>query len=100
MDINSLNGSTAYTNIPNGSPPVDNTRLPEQNAEASSINRNTETSQGTPKAFEVTLSPEARDRLAAEAATAPTSTPQPLDNQINQNMESAVKASRIVNIVA
>ncbi|WP_300459241.1 hypothetical protein [Desulfobacula sp.] len=100
MDINSLNGSTTYTNIPNGTPPVDNTRLPEQNAEASSIDLNTDTSPGVPKAFEVTLSREALDRLAAEPATTPTSTPQPLDNPINQNMEPAVKASQIVNIVA
>lgn len=100
MDINSLNGSSAYTNIPNGSPPVENTRLQEQNTEASITDRNAETSTGAPKAFEVTLSPEALDRQAAESAAAPTSTPQPLDNQINQNMEPAVTANRIVNIVA
>ena len=100
MDINSLNGSMAYTNIPNASPPVDNTLVQEQNTEASSIDRNTETSPGASKAFEVTLSREARDRQAAEPASTPTSTPQPLDNQTNQNMEPAVKASRIMNIVA
>ncbi|MCP3872227.1 MAG: hypothetical protein GY699_03610 [Desulfobacteraceae bacterium] len=105
MDINSSQGANAYTSAPNATPPVDNTQLREQNVEASRTELNTENTAAAQRAFEVTITQEAQNRLAADAAlrnqeavneTQATST----ENQTNQNAVPPAEANQIVNIVA
>lgn len=101
MDINSLQGATAYTNVPNTTPQVDKTVLPSQNPETSTADLNTENATNGQNAFEVNITQEAQDRLAAETSedqtNIQTTTP---DDQNNQNPKPAHETNRIVNIVA
>ncbi|MBU1340738.1 MAG: hypothetical protein KKE44_24305 [Proteobacteria bacterium] len=101
MEINSLQGAAAYANVPNATPPVDNTRLREQNVEASRTDLNTENTQAAQQAFEVTLTREAQDRLAAQKAEASNAAQtQPPENQNNGTIAQTYETSQIVNIVA
>ncbi len=101
MDINSLQGVAAYTNVPNTTPQIDKTILPSQNPETSTADLNTENASNGQNAFEVNITQEAQDRLAAEKTEAQikkqTTTP---DDQSNQNPRPAHGANRIVDIVA
>ena len=92
MEINSLQGATAYTNVPNTTPQVDKTVLPSQNPETSTVNLNTEKATNGQNAFEVSITQEAQDKLAAQ-----TTTP---EDQSNQTRKPALETNRIVNIVA
>lgn len=106
MNINSLQGVHAYTNAPNATPPINNT-LRTQNVEASRTDLTTENTTAAREAFEVNITQEAQDRLAAQTAEAPeipeapeetqTTTP---ENQTNQTIATAREESQIVNIVA
>ena len=101
MDINSLQGANAYTNVPEATPPVDNTLLRNQNVEASRTDLREESTNAAQKAFEVSITQEAQDRLAAEAAEKPTETRTATpENQNNQDIVPAHEVSQIVNIVA
>ncbi len=104
MDINSLQGSTAYTNAPNAAPPVDNTKPQDQNIERDRTNANEKNTSDSPKAFEVSLTREAQKKMGAETTKAETTQAQtafqPLENKPSQNMAQVYETSRIVNIVA
>lgn len=99
MDINSLNGANAYSNIPASTPQVDNTQLREQNREAA---RSALESQNQAKqAFEVSITQEAREKLAAQS----TENTQKAQNEAsgNANAKNTIpshSASQIVYIVA
>lgn len=99
MDINSLNGVNAYSNIPGSTPPVDNTQLREQNREAARLAL--ESQNQAKQAFEVSITQEAREKLAAQS----TENTQQAQNEISDNVNAkntmpAHSASQIVNIVA
>ncbi|MCD4674460.1 MAG: hypothetical protein K8S18_00480 [Desulfobacula sp.] len=101
MDINSLQGANAYTSVPNATPPVENTQLRDQNLEASKTDLREESANAAQKAFEVNITRQAQDKLAAEATeeSVETQTTTP-ENQTNQNIIPAHERSQIVNIVA
>ncbi|NOX35509.1 MAG: hypothetical protein GXP56_17565 [Deltaproteobacteria bacterium] len=100
MDINSLQGASAYANTPNTTFPVNNT-LQDQNLEASKTDLNTQSTNAAQKAFEVSITREAQDRLATETSEKPAETQASApENQTEQNIASAQKQSQIVNIVA
>ncbi len=107
MNINSVQGANAYTNIQNTTPPVDSAKLREQNLEVSRTEQNKENTTAAQQAFEVTITQEAQ-QLSAKNNEAPVQkAAQPIEdqttkNQANQNPEpeSVHEASQIVNIVA
>ncbi|MBU1196661.1 MAG: hypothetical protein KKE62_10355 [Proteobacteria bacterium] len=99
MDINSLNGANAYSNIPGSAPQVDNTQLREQNREAAGSDL--ESQNRATRAFEVSITQEARAKLAAQT----TENTQQAQNEASgsantRNTMPAHSASQIVNIVA
>ncbi len=120
MDINSVQGPAAYANTLNTTPPVENTQTRDQNVEASGATLDSQTRQAAQQAFEVNITPEARDRLAQEtqarepaeqiepletAETAPQEPPQPVENrpvedQARENPAPAQGPDTLVNIVA
>ncbi|SDU04933.1 hypothetical protein [Desulfobacula phenolica] len=104
MNINSLQGSAAYTNTLNAAPPVDNTKPEDQNTELDGTNPNKKETGASSKAFEVSITQEAQKKMATETIPADTTqaqtAPQPLENKQGQNMAQAYERSRIVNIVA
>ncbi len=111
MDINSLQGSAAYANVPNANPPVENTTARDQNLETPEAPLTTETTSDPKKAFEVTITQEAQDRLNSERAAAEASAQQaseqvapaqaePAEDQKDQNNPPAQGSGPIVNIVA
>jgi len=101
MDINSLQGANAYTNVSNATPPVDNTLLRDQNLEASQADLSTENTRAAQSAFEVDITQEAQNRLAAQSNEEPVETQATTpEDQTNQNIAQAHELSRIVNIVA
>ncbi len=113
MEINSLNGAGAYANTPNSAPPVDNTRQNQTDDALQNTINPGNTGNGS-QAFEVTITREARDRLAAETDTqvpaAPaetqgaTMTPEPQDPNDASAREAgrgnSQETNQIVNIVA
>ncbi len=99
MDISNINGSNAYTANKSATPPVDNSLLENQNREAAKADLNQETSRAAQQAFEVNITQEAQDRLAAEATPPPAQAatdkaPEP------QSPAATQEARQIVNIVA
>ena len=101
MDINSLYGATAYTNVPKATPPVDNTQVQNQNLDVSRTDLSQESAGATQKAFEVTITPEAQDRMATATTQEPAETQTPIpENQNNQSIPPAQEATRLINIVA
>ena len=103
MDINNINASTAYTTHESVKPSVDSTLLKDQNQET----QNSDINPGTARqqAFEVNITQEAQDLLAAEATQPAIKTPLS-DNTSNdgsgqsQSPAAAQEARKIVNIVA
>jgi hypothetical protein len=77
MDINSLQGSAAYANTLNATPPVENTQTREQNLAASTARLDEQTTRAAQQAFEVNITQEARDRLARETEENPVEEPAP-----------------------
>ncbi len=96
-----MQGAKAYANPPGTTPPVNNMQVQDQNLETTKTDINSENVTTTKKAFEVSITPEARDILAAqvskEAAETQTKTP---EEQTARDSEPAHKKSQIVNIVA
>jgi len=101
MDINSLKGISAYTDTRNTTPPVDQAQLQTQTLEASKAAQAKENTNAAQKAFEVSLTEEARDRMASQASQEKlkTQSSAPVD-QGGQGVAKAYETSRIVNIVA
>ncbi len=101
MEINNLQGAQAYTNPPGTTPPVDNVQVQDQNLETPRTDIKPEDTNTAPKAFEVSITQEAQDILAAQAAREPaetkTTTP---EDQTAKNIEPAPENSQIMNIVA
>lgn len=101
MDINSLQGASAYINASSSVPSVDNAQLRDQNLEASRTDLNAESISAAQKAFEVTITREAQDRQAAETTNAAEETQTAASESQNTQASAAVqKTSQIVNIVA
>lgn len=101
MDINNLRGASAYMNPPAPTPPVDQTMLQNQNLEASKAELTKETAVAAQKAFEVTITEEALEKMASEkkSETAEIQSAPPPD-QSAQTVAKAYETSQIVNIVA
>ncbi len=97
MDISNINASNAHTTHESAKPPVDSSLLKAQNQEAPETNQSRETSRR--QAFEVNITQEAQDLLAAQAAEPSRETPLS-DNGSGQNQSTAQAARQIVNIVA
>ena len=97
-----MQGVNAYTNTPDTTPQVDNRELSNQNLEASRTDLNTENTNAAQKAFEVSITKEAQDKMAAQAAEdlLQTQTTTPEDQQTAQDIVPAHENSQIVNIVA
>ncbi len=98
MDINNINGSNAYTANKSATPPVDNSLLENQNREAAKADLNQETSRAAQQAFEVNITQEAQDLLAAEAP--PTQAASDKEPEQDQSPAATQEARQIVNIVA
>lgn len=99
MNINSLNGVNAYSNIPASTPPVDNSQLQEQNREASRSELDYQAR--TKQAFEVSITEEARQRLAAQnAENSRQARSEEIDSKDRNTIVPSQNASQIVNIVA
>ena len=97
MDIKSSQAAGAYTTPPATTPPADNTLLKTRTEQAPG----TETTPDSQRAFEVTLTPEAQTRLAADATQASAKTqPAMPENKDGQNTASAHQARQLVDIVA
>jgi hypothetical protein len=65
MDISNIQGFSAYTANKSATPPVDNTLAQNQNKDAAQTTLNQESAQAAQQAFEVNITPEARDLMAA-----------------------------------
>ncbi|OGR21158.1 MAG: hypothetical protein A3J85_01235 [Desulfobacula sp. RIFOXYA12_FULL_46_16] len=101
MDINSLNGVSAYTNTQNTTPPVDQTLLQNQTREVSKTDPAKENANASQKAFEVNISEKAQEKMAFEANQEKLKTQSaPSVNQGGQSVAKAYETSRIVNIIA
>ncbi len=101
MEITNSQGSAAYANAPGTTPPVDNTLLQDQNRKASQADLNTDSTAAAQKAFEVNISPEARNRLSVQGTEEPAQTQAAApEDQTNQTIAQAHEQSQIVNIVA
>lgn len=100
MDINSIQGANAYQNTQSTPPPVDDTQLREQNVEAS--RSELDTRREASRAFEVSLTQEARDLLAAEENDRATEPAESTTSEAaaNEPVVPTQDASQIVNIVA
>lgn len=103
MDISNINASKAYTTNESAKPPADSPLLKNQNQATPEANLNQDTARQ--QAFEVTITQEAQDRLAAEATQPYIKTPVS-DNDSGdgsdqrQSPAAAQEARQIVNIVA
>ncbi len=100
MDINSLQGTTAYTNTPGTTRRIDNAELREQNVKAAKTDLKTEDANAAQKAFEVSITEKARERQASEEAKEAREAKAEAEMQNNRNTEQAHETSQIVNIVA
>ncbi|MCP4670921.1 MAG: hypothetical protein GY857_06415 [Desulfobacula sp.] len=101
MEINNMQGANAYTTSPGATPPVDNMQAQNKDLEASRTDINPENTDTSKKAFEVSITQEAQDLLAAQATREPaeTQTKTPED-QTTEEIEPTPENSRIMNIVA
>ncbi len=100
MEINSSNGINAYANVPHTTPSTDNSQLRQENTEASRSDIDPQSS--ATQAFEVSITQEAQDRLAAEntqETEQAQAAAQPEDNT-NEPAAPAQNTSPVVNIVA
>ena len=98
MEMNNMQGINAYTNPPATTPQVDNTQLRDPNRAASNSDLNMENTNAAQKAFEVSITEDAK-RLAAQASEKSTQTTTPED-QAAQNIVPAQVKSQIMDIVA
>ncbi len=100
MDISNINGSNAYTENKSATPPVDNSLLENQNREAAKADLNQETSRAAQQAFEVNITQEAQDLLAAEATPPAAQAASDKKPEPDQSPAATQEARQIVNIVA
>ena len=106
MEINSLQGATAYINAAASAPPADTTRVQDQNIQAANTELDTRETSAVRDAFNVTLSREAQNlqdenTVEQEAPAEPLETaPAPEPETENEQAASTYEASQIVNIVA
>ncbi len=105
MNINSVQGANAYTNVQNTTPPVEDTQLKEENLEASRTELNNENTAAAQQAFEVNITQEAQQLNAENNVETVQPAAQPIENQTtenqaNQTTATAHETSQIVNIVA
>jgi len=106
MEISNIQGLNAYTAKNSATSPVDNTMLQNQNREAAQTNLNQENIQAVQQAFEVNITREARDLMAAKGETPAQATPReqnPAQGQNltpTQNSAQEQKIMQVVNIVA
>ena len=105
MDISNINGANAYTANKPASQPIENSPLRNEPKQALETNLNQEAAPA-PQAFEVNITQEAQDRLAAEATPPPVKT-EPDQNiradqapKPDQNPVATQEARQIVNIIA
>lgn len=99
MEINSLQGSAAYTNAASA-PPVDNTQLKEQNIEASRTELDSQSAAAVQDAYQVTLTREAQDLQNQEANEQQVQSQQAQTQGNEPEQAREYEASTIVNIVA
>ena len=102
MDINTIQGSNAYTPHKSIPVPVDDTLLKNQNREAAQTDLNQETTRAVQDAFNVRITQEALDRQAAERSAQPLAQaagPEKTD-QTDQSPAQARQASYTINIFA
>lgn len=105
MDINSVQGLSAYTNT---KPLAEGSLVQNQNQEAAQTNLNQESARAAQEAFEVNLSREglAQQAAAAEEPSAPEQPPAETDEApLPEPVQAAAdnsdrQPSQIVNIVA
>jgi hypothetical protein len=101
MEINNMQGAKAYANPPGTTPPVDNVQVQNQKLEATKTDINSENVITANKAFEVSITPEARDTLAAQTSKEPAETQTKIpEDQAAKNIKLTHEKSQIVNIVA
>lgn len=111
MEINNLQGVNAYTNSPDSTQSTDTALHRRQNLEAARTDLNTANTDAAKQAFEVNITEEARERLAArkaqDAELERTEEAHLRENQAVENdapsSQSIVpthESSQIVNIVA
>lgn len=102
MEINSLQGSTAYSNAVNSTKPVENTQLADQNIEASKTSLEPENTRPAQDAFKVSITQEARDQLVKETQASEDQAVQtpPSETSSGSPVETQGNSSQIVNIVA
>jgi hypothetical protein len=103
MDISNINASNAYTTNESVKPPVDSTLLKAQDPKTPEADLNQKTA--SQQAFEVNITQEAQDLLAAEATQPSIETPlsdNTSDDESGQSQSPATaqEARQIVNIVA
>lgn len=99
MDISNINASNAYTTNESVKPSVDSTPLKVQDSKNPEADLNQKTS--SQQAFEVNITQEARDLLAAES-TQPSMKNNTSSEESGQSQSPATaqEARQIVNIVA
>ena len=95
MDINNIQGFNQRTS----QVPIDNTQLRNQNREAAETDLTQENTRTAQKAFEVNITSQAQDRLAAQELEKTEDTRTTAANT-EQTPAPAFEASKIVNIVA
>ncbi len=118
MEINNIQEFNAYTAKDSATLPADNTTLQNRNRKAAQTDINQENIQAAQQAFEVNITREARDLMAAEAETPaqeipleqnplqkqnPTQAQNPGQDQNvtpTQNQDQEQKTMQVVNIVA
>ena len=113
MDINSVQGSAAYANTLNTTPPVESAQTREQNIEASQTRLDEQANRAAQQAFEVNITQEARNRLAQETeetrvenpepnreTTDRAPAPEPVREPPAQTTPPAQETTPLVNIVA
>ncbi len=101
MEINNLQGKSAYTNTSNGALPVDNNLLRDQSLETSRADVNTEDTRAAQSAFEVDITQQAKDIQAAQSNEKPVETQaQAPEDLSNQDITQTQERRQIVDIVA
>jgi hypothetical protein len=103
MDISSINGSNAYT-ANSSTQTAGNASLEDKETQPPEEALKREASPSPGQAFQVNITQEAQDMLAAEATPPPVQTT-PSDNDSddgsqNQRPDAAQQARQLVNIVA
>ncbi len=98
MDINSIQGANAYASSTR--PVAESNLVQDQNREAAQADLNQESTRAVQEAFEVSITPEAREQQAAASEeTEEALLPEPAQ-AATESQAPAQQPSQIVNIVA